>query len=285
MEVSTRSNRTAPVSAQMQHIPCRDSSTVASSFGCSRASPPPARRPKGRLTKKTSNGTRSSSYGLPRTKFGALEPQSLVPAAKILGVASVNRSAIDGIRPARSFIMRTLGSAYQGLFECRIAGTTRPTRLFRLRGTREKVRHYQRHDLQPLAWPPAPYEPIRPCARAAATRRFSAATSGVRSRWGETWSTHDKACRISRGKPRGVRRRLTYAVRVASRDHAASVLLRNSVTLAKNAPAGSRSLRSHRANVPGSTPICRAASFCVIPSVFRPRTRRSAQPSGGGNGL
>jgi serine/threonine protein kinase len=60
-----------------------------------------------------------------------------------------------------------------------------------------------------------------------------------------------------------------YAVLVASLDQAASARPRNRLTCARNAPAGSRSPRSHRANVPASTPTCFADFLCENPKAVR----------------
>jgi hypothetical protein len=61
----------------------------------------------------------------------------------------------------------------------------------------------------------------------------------------------------------------SYAVRAVSLAQAASEVLRKRDTRALKAPVGSRSLRSHLANVPWSTANCPTNSFCVIPRAVR----------------
>jgi hypothetical protein len=50
-------------------------------------------------------------------------------------------------------------------------------------------------------------------------------------------------------------------------------------------PLGFRSFRSHRASVPGSTPMRRADSHCDTPSDVLCRTNRPANVVAGGSGL
>lgn len=56
---------------------------------------------------------------------------------------------------------------------------------------------------------------------------------------------------------------VTYAVREVVVDNAASAAVTKRNARAANLPVGSRSPRSHRASVQGSTPIRRADAFCV----------------------
>ena len=56
-------------------------------------------------------------------------------------------------------------------------------------------------------------------------------------------------------------------------------------SVVEHSPAGSLSPRSHLANVPWSTPISRAASFCALPNDVRCRNSFSANVVASGNGL
>ena len=68
-------------------------------------------------------------------------------------------------------------------------------------------------------------------------------------------------------------------------NRSASSSSRNRFTRFSDPPVGSRSPRSHRANVPRSTPRRLAASFCETPKLVRRRTSHSPQPFAAGSGL